>query len=613
MKKIYYALLAPFALIGAINAQAPTAGNANPTAAPANVISLFSEAYTNVPVNTWRTDWSGGLLEDVTIAGNAMKKYTNMGFVGIETVNPNQINATGMTYFNIDVWSPNFTTIGIKLVDFGADNAFGGGNDVESQVDYPALSQNAWHTIKIPMSAFTALTTKEHISQFILVSDNNATLFIDNVYFSNEAPTIPAVPTVAAPDPTIAAANVMSLFSGVYTNVPVDTWHTEWSMAGYEEIAIAGNDTKKYTNLSFNGIETVGPNALNISDMTHFNINVWSGDFTQLRIKLVDFGADNAFQGGDDSEQELTYQAPVQGQWISYHIPLSSFANLTGKEHLSQIIISSNGTSTVYVDNVFFNSETVVISEPLTAAPTPTLPQAQVKSLYSGAYTNQAVENWRTDWSTGSMTDIEIAGNATKKYGAMGYVGTDIGIANQINIAGMTHFNMHVWSADFTTFTVKVVDFGANGVYDGGADDSTGEITVDAPAQGEWVTLSLPIADFAGLLGKEHVSQLVFVSENGATIFADNIFFSNGTTSGIEQFIKPEVMLYPNPASDVITLNAGATIDTVVVYNMLGQQVMASLPGTDAVTLNVSQLQSGVYMINTTLNGVQSSRKFIKK
>lgn len=612
MKKFYFALLAPFALMGSLNAQTPATGQADPTAPAANVISLFSGAYTNVPVNTWRTDWSEGILEEVAVAGNDMKKYTNMGFVGIETVNPNQINATGMTYFNIDIWSPNFTTVGIKLVDFGADNAFQGGDDSESQVNFAGLSQSAWHTLKIPMSSFTLLS-KEHISQLILVSDNNSTLFIDNIYFSNEAPPAPVVPAVAAPDPTIAAANVMSLFSGVYTNVPVDSWNTEWSQATYEEVSIAGNPTKKYSNLSFNGIETVGPNALDISEMTHFNLNVWSSDFTQLRIKLVDFGADNAFQGGDDSEQELIYEAPAQGQWITYHIPLTSFANLTGREHLSQLIISSNGSSTVYLDNVFFNSEEVVVSEPMTAAPTPTLPQAQVKSLFSGAYTNQAVENWKTDWSLGTMTDVEIEGNATKKYAAMGFVGTDIGIANQVDLTGMTHFNINVWSADFTTFTVKIVDFGANGIYDGGADDSTGEYTVDAPAQGEWVTLALPIADFAGLVGKEHISQLVFVSEGGATIFADNIYFSNGITAGREEFAKAQMLMYPNPASDLITLEAGDAIQKVAIYNVLGQQVLETSPNANAATLNVSELQSGVYMINTTVNGAQSSRKFIKK
>jgi hypothetical protein len=614
MKKIYFALLMPFALTGIVQAQTPTAAAPTPTAPAADVISMFSGAYTNVTVNTWHTDWSSGTLEEVDVAGDAVKKYTNLGFVGIETVNPNQIDATGMTYFNLDVWSSNFTTIGIKLVDFGADNAFAGGDDVEFQVNYPGLSQNAWHTLKIPMSAFTGLTTVEHISQLILVSENNATVFVDNVYFSDEDAPAPSVPTAAAPDPTVAAADVISLFSGVYTNVPVDTWHTDWSNATLEDVEIAGNATKKYSNLNFNGVENVGPNSLDVTEMTHFNLNVWSSDFTQFRVKLVDFGADNAFAGGDDTEHEITYDAPIQGQWISYHIPLTAFANLTGHEHISQIIFSSNGTSTVYIDNVYFNTEAVVITEPMTAAPDPTAPSDEVKSLFSGVYTNQAVENWHTDWSTGSTTDVEIEGNATKKYGGLGYVGTDIGLANQVDISDMGYLNMDVWSADFTTFTIKMVDFGPNGIYNGpGSDDSEGVYTITEPAQGEWISLHIPIADLVGLTDDEHISQFVFVSEGGATVYADNIYFSENGVTGLNDFAKNKVVMYPNPVSDVLTLQSGTAIEKLAVYNMLGQLVLEAQPGADMANLDVSQLQQGTYVLQATINGAVSTQKFIRK
>ena len=85
--------------------------------------------YTDVPVDTWRTDWSSAVLEDIMVAGNATKKYSELDFVGVETV-ANQIDATSMTHFHIDVWSADFTLFAVKLVDFGADGAFGGGDDV---------------------------------------------------------------------------------------------------------------------------------------------------------------------------------------------------------------------------------------------------------------------------------------------------------------------------------------------------------------------------------------------------------------------------------------------------------------------------------------------------
>ncbi len=60
---------------------------------------MFSDAYTDVPVDTWLTVWSQGNLEDVLIDGNPTKKYTNVNYVGIETVGPNLIDATAMTIF----------------------------------------------------------------------------------------------------------------------------------------------------------------------------------------------------------------------------------------------------------------------------------------------------------------------------------------------------------------------------------------------------------------------------------------------------------------------------------------------------------------------------------
>ncbi|MBK8828753.1 MAG: hypothetical protein IPO26_19300 [Saprospiraceae bacterium] len=83
---------------------------------------------TNVAVDTWRTDWSVAVLEDIQIEGNDTKKYSNLDFVGVETVTK-QIDITAMNHFHIDMWTPNMTTFRVKLVDFGADAAFGGGDD----------------------------------------------------------------------------------------------------------------------------------------------------------------------------------------------------------------------------------------------------------------------------------------------------------------------------------------------------------------------------------------------------------------------------------------------------------------------------------------------------
>jgi len=145
--------------------------------------------------------------------------------------------------------------------------------------------------------------------------------------------------------------------------VGVDTWGTTWSnnSAGpnLTEVTIGGDPMKKYTSLLFVGIETTGANLIDASAMTHFHLDVWTPDATVLKVKLVDFGAGGVFGGGDDTEHELTFNAGstpalATGTWLQLDLPLSSFAGLTNRAHVAQLILSSS-TATVFVDNVYFH------------------------------------------------------------------------------------------------------------------------------------------------------------------------------------------------------------------------------------------------------------------
>lgn len=160
----------------------------------ANVISLFSNAYTDVVVDTWSADWDMADVFDVQIAGDDMKRYTNLVFAGIEFTSQT-IDASAMTYFCMDIWTPDATAapavFKIKLVDFGADGAYGGGDDVEHELIFdettaPALATEEWVHFEIAMSDFTNLVTTEHMAQLIITADPGPnTVYVDNVYFHN--------------------------------------------------------------------------------------------------------------------------------------------------------------------------------------------------------------------------------------------------------------------------------------------------------------------------------------------------------------------------------------------------------------------------------------------
>ncbi len=171
-----------------VAATSPTAGAPAPTLPAAQVISIFSDTYPNNTVDTFSAPWDQADVADATIMGNNTKQYTNLNFAGIEFVS-SQIDATAMTHFHIDIWNANSTQFRINLVDFGADGAFGGGDDVNHELTFdanstPALQTQSWQSFDIPLTNFTNLTTRAHMAQ-IVIAGSNATVFVDNIYFHN--------------------------------------------------------------------------------------------------------------------------------------------------------------------------------------------------------------------------------------------------------------------------------------------------------------------------------------------------------------------------------------------------------------------------------------------
>jgi hypothetical protein len=70
--------------------------------------------------------------------------------------------------------------------------------------------------------------------------------------------------------------------------------------------------------------------------------------------------------------------------------------------------------------------------------------------------------------------------------------------------------------------------------------------------------------------------------------------------------------MYPNPANDFITVANTADVSKVDIYDVTGKMVMTVNVASENVTLNVADLNSGMYIINVTNEkGVQTS-KFVK-
>lgn len=190
---------------------------------------------------------------------------------------------------------------------------------------------------------------------------SDASMFIDDVSMS-----LVEFPIFDSPDPEIDSSYVISLFSDSFSDVPVDTWRTDWSNATFADDTVQGNAIKSYTNLDFVGIETVS-NQIDISEMTHVRFDAWTPNADVFRIKLVDFGLDGAFEGGDDSEHEIEIYDFPKSTWLTIEIPMYVFQNMIGRNNLAQIIFSAvpPGESTLLIDNLYFYDDQSVTNDPL--------------------------------------------------------------------------------------------------------------------------------------------------------------------------------------------------------------------------------------------------------
>lgn len=280
------------------------------------------------------------------------------------------VDFSGGTIAKVKVYSPRVgTPVLFKLEDSSSPLDANNNPTISVEVQATTTVANQWEELTFDLTSDNSFSTDNTYDRVILFPDFGNMGNEEEFYFDDLTLGAPegsdggsggetaTDPTTAAPTPTLDASKVISMFSDAYDDVPVDTWRAGYSAATLEDVEVAGNATKKYTDLNFVGIETVA-NELDVSNTTYFHTDIWTSNATEFRIKLVDFGADGTYQGGDDAESEIAVTAPTQGQWVSIDIPLSDFTGLTTKKHIAQLIYSADpsGQVTVYVDNVYFHN-----------------------------------------------------------------------------------------------------------------------------------------------------------------------------------------------------------------------------------------------------------------
>lgn len=512
MKKITLLFAAILVASSAVLFAQPTTSAPTPTAGASSVISIFSDAYTNVANTQFFPNWGQTTTyQAIQIAGtNNVIKYANMNYQGIQFGAKQDVSS--MKYLHIDVWTDdaNAATFPITLIWEGN----------EKTITKPVATNGTWTSIDIPLTEFTGANLATAIQfkfqsneWFTLGAASNpakhTTIYLDNLYFWTDV-----VPSLTVSTATLSidqAANSTKTFD-ITTN---DSW------------TVSSNETW-LTPSSTSG----------------------SGNAT---------------------------------------ITLTASANSTYLDRKAEISVSGSGTT----------KKIEVTQKSINPAPAtaPTHNAANVISVYSNAYTNLAssLQNW---WGN-TFSDVIVNGNDMLKNTSICCFGYEFATKPQ-NISSMTKLHVDIFPVSLPSLTVGLV---------GGGEFKKMNIPVVA---NQWNSIDITLSELTGV-NLAIIDQVGFWDLNG-TFYLDNLYFYNESTTGINAIEKStNISIYPNPASEKLTITAQSAISEILVRNLVGQTVVKTMANGLEQSVDLTAIEAGNYVLTVKFdNGQQTTRKFIK-
>ncbi|RZJ32875.1 MAG: hypothetical protein EOO51_15415, partial [Flavobacterium sp.] len=138
------------------------------------------------------------------------------------------------------------------------------------------------------------------------------TLMLSAVLLS--ATSMYAQPTTNAPVPTNAQTDVISVYSGSFTNVATN-YDPNWGQTGFGQVNPnydpgTGNLVLAYPNFNYQGTEITPQNA---SGMEYLHIDIWTSNATNVKVSPINNGT---------GVSEILVNVPlVANGWSSVDLP----------------------------------------------------------------------------------------------------------------------------------------------------------------------------------------------------------------------------------------------------------------------------------------------------
>ena len=158
----------------------PTTGaTAPPSRYAGDVISIFGDTYTNVPIDNYNPNWGQAGFDSANTSydpgdGSTLLYYPNFNYQGIQLVGGH--DASDMEYLHVDLWTTSTSAIKVSPVNAGT-----GVGDALQTISH---SIGSWTSVDIPIGDFTGMTW-DNVIQMKFDGGNSGTdaIYVDNIYF----------------------------------------------------------------------------------------------------------------------------------------------------------------------------------------------------------------------------------------------------------------------------------------------------------------------------------------------------------------------------------------------------------------------------------------------
>lgn len=347
MKKINVILLIGLFCLSfqTIYAQTPTVAAPTPTHEAAKVISVFSDAYTNL-TTVGIQDW--GQVTTVTtenIDGNNYYKIVGLDYLPF--VFDPQESIVDMEYIHLDVYTDDADYVRLTFTNWtsGEENQY---------IDLPYLTPNTWNSVNLKLDDFLTTGTSRGQIGALKFEGNGKNIAVDNIYFYFDNSVADAQPETAAPTPPSRnASDVISIFSNAYTNIVSDILVTDdWGQNTVASvIQVDNDDILKFASFNFHPIPTPNGGHLDISAMAHIHFDAWSANVGSFRLVLNG-------NNGVEAAKDITL---VTDEWNSFDLNLlNDFSNIDLYLLLDlDFVFFQQGTGgNLFLDNIYFHNGT---------------------------------------------------------------------------------------------------------------------------------------------------------------------------------------------------------------------------------------------------------------